>query len=158
MTSDIFGIGAGIRSVISIFLSNARGTGRTTFLVNGLRNGDLVIVSNENTGSRIERAFMNLESRRGERIHWKVVKPGNFHEIRFNPNNRGRLVFDHVWVELTYKQAVEDVEHKISQIQKHASGPSSKPMKEMDLLAIKIDDKYKGDWKIDGKYKGDWLL
>jgi hypothetical protein len=149
MKGDIFGIGTGIKSMIAIFIHNARQTGRTTFMVNGLQDGDMVIVVNAQQGKEIERLFTMNESKRGMRISWKAVEPGDFYSIDFNPRSKGRLIFDHVWVEMTYEQAVNDVSHRIAQLQRHASGPTSKQMKEMDAERMR---------KINGKYEGDWLI
>lgn len=115
---DYFGIGAAMRSMISVYIQSARRTGRTTSMVESLKDGDRVVFVNRQQAEIVER----LCKKRGISIEWTVVSPCNPQDTFRRGSAKGRLIFDHVWVEQYYKLAIERAMNDIDRIEREASG------------------------------------
>lgn len=117
---DHFGIGAGIAGAVGIYLRAARGTGRTTSLVDSVKEGDAVVFVDGNQAKLFER----LCRERGLVVETRVCHPRRSNELFHRPplSGDGRLIFDHVWVEEYIKYALENASDEIDRLQKDLSG------------------------------------
>lgn len=98
---DIFGIGPAIQAVSEVYFTSARRTGRTTHLVQTLRNGDYVVTVDEKQ-AHILRGLLRTT---GLAVEVVVVDPAR---PDFSPvylNQTGRTLFDHTWIETRYRLA-----------------------------------------------------
>jgi hypothetical protein len=108
---DHFGIGNAVRSLFHTLLQTSRGTGRTTSLINSVRDGDRIICSESLEQQRLRREFHRM----GRDVSVEHIPP-NFPEevLRLTPC-AGRTLFDHTWVERYYalalERAAEDIDH-----------------------------------------------
>lgn len=57
---DSFGIGAALKGAALIYFQASRRTGRTTSLVESLKDGDRVIFTNSNEADRVKRICYEL--------------------------------------------------------------------------------------------------
>jgi len=108
---DYFGIGAAMRGACRAVVLAMRATGRTTRLVDDLRENDIVIVLNADHGRHLERKALDA----GKRCRWVVADPligevahGHAAEKIRAWDGAGRLIFDHAWVEAYYDQVLVD--------------------------------------------------
>ena len=113
--SDLFGIGTAIRGLVDIYSKSARGTGRTTTLIEHVKDGDLVIFSNHREAVRVSRL---CEFERGIKIKYIVINPQNPEQI-FEQTcwHQGRIIFDHSWIEEFYKLVIDNVRLHIEKLE-----------------------------------------
>ena len=108
---DHFGIGHGLRGAARIYSQSGRRTGRTTSLVESLKDGDRVICAEPREAERLRRLFRE----RSLQVECIVVNPTRAREAADLPRSLGRTLFDHSWVELFYtsviEQGVQDIDH-----------------------------------------------
>jgi hypothetical protein len=122
---DAFGIGAAVKGMLMIYSRSGRKTGRTTALINSLKDGDRVIFSDKREANRFERLCRD----RGLYVCCIVIEPREPQRVMaLGRVTDCRTVFDHSWVEEFYlhkvKEAVEEVDHW----QNMASGFKSPPI------------------------------
>jgi hypothetical protein len=115
---DDFGIGVAALGALRAVLMAMRGTGRTTRLIESLQDGDRVVFTNEREARRVER----LAKDRGKDIAWCVVDPKKPNDVYGYPQSRGRLRFDHTWLEQYYEAELHSAAIRIRHIQDNASG------------------------------------
>lgn len=115
---DLFGIGAAIRGAAAIYFRAARSTGRTTSLVNSVKNGDRVVFIDATHA----REFQRLCRDRGGQVDCIVVPASQPKEVFRNGPARERLILDHCWIEAFYMQAIEQAMHEVDAIEREGSG------------------------------------
>lgn len=117
---DHFGIGAAISATMRIYFQSSRRTGRTTSLLESLKDGDRVIFCEPREAQRFER----LCKERGIKVTCLVLPPQDPHRIQELGTSAGdgRTLFDHTWVERHYLAAIEQTAREIDVWQKHLSG------------------------------------
>ena len=121
---DCYGIGIGIYSAARIYINNARGTGRTTQLVDSLNDGDRVIFTNAREAQRVKQMCL----KKGVQITVKVVDPKYISGHVFDAPSDGKTIFDHTWVEQYYANALERARDDIDHLQTVLSGGRKLPV------------------------------
>jgi hypothetical protein len=115
---DHFGIGAAMQGIARIYFQSARKTGRTTSLVQSVKRGDRIVF----TDSRQAEHVLRLCMERGVTVECIVVDPRTPELVFGRGTPRGRTLFDHVWVEQYYLNAIEQAQRDIDNLQLKASG------------------------------------
>lgn len=121
---DHFGIGAAVKGATEIYFQSARRTGRTSMLVESAKSGDTIVFADQLEANRVNR----LCAERNKSVLCIVVptnQPWRAKEI-MRGRSTGRLVFDHSWVEMFYREsirycayAVDAMQHDLSAIGSH---------------------------------------
>lgn len=105
---DFYGIGSAVKGVVSGYLRQARQTGRTTHLIDNLRDGDMVIFVNHSHADKVKRACKE----RGINVKMQVLDL-KYPRLDF-PAVSGRCFIDHVWVEqyfqLLLDRGIQDID------------------------------------------------
>lgn len=116
---DVFGIGAAVRGAVVTYFTMARGSGRSTHLVDILKDGDCVVFTNRMEADRIlyqcKRRRLDVEC---------IVVSVNDPQALFNRTRsraKGRTIFDHSWVEQYYLKAIASAEADINKLQELTS-------------------------------------
>ncbi|MGH1371168.1 MAG: hypothetical protein ACRBBW_03975 [Cellvibrionaceae bacterium] len=115
---DHFGIGAAVYGAARVFFRTARGTGRSTSLLESLKHGDRVIFKDSKEAER----FRRLASERDLDISCIPISPSSPHKIFDYPPSEGRTLFDHSWLEDFYLSKIEGCESEIDRLQRESSG------------------------------------
>lgn len=115
---DHFGIGAALLGAAQIYFRSARGTGRTTPLIESVRDGDRTVVST----SREECRVKELLAERGLKVAVLAVNPDNPGRLFEVGTSEGRTIFDHTWVEQYYLQTLERASSGLDHLQRESSG------------------------------------
>ena len=115
---DHFGIGAALVGMFETYVRCSRGSGRTTSLLDSVKDGDCVGFTNQQQAN----TFKRLTVERGIDVDCVVVPIIHPSEIFRYGTPSGRFILDHVWIEEYFaaamKRAIADVDH----IQTQASG------------------------------------
>ena len=117
---DHFGIGAAMQSLIFSYKISSRHTGRTTSLVDSLKDGDRVIFLSQREAIRVKR----LCKERDVEIVTLVCDPKE-PAIVFSMGSLprdGRTIFDHSWIEEFYTVAIQRAAQDIDRLQTELSG------------------------------------
>ena len=114
---DIFGIGNALKGTASTYYLASRRTGRTTMMIESVRDGDRIIFSDNKEARRVER----LLKERNLDVECRVLIIGENDKLKFG-TAQGRTIFDHSWVEQFYLYALKQTESEIDFIQKELSG------------------------------------
>lgn len=115
---DHFGIGAAMASMARTYSQSARRTGRTTSLVESMKDGDRIVFHERAEAKRVERLCME----RGVQVECIVVDPKDPARLLERGTNQGRTLFDHGWVEAYYQQAIASAAVHIDNLERMASG------------------------------------
>lgn len=117
---DFFGIGQAIKTAVVVYRQSARGTGRTTSLVDGVKDGDRIVFASQKEAFRVKR----LIKERGINVSCIVVNPKTPERIfeMGSVAGEGRNIFDHTWVEMFYENAINDVFRFIDKLERETSG------------------------------------
>jgi len=124
---DIFEIEKDITDIIKQYFDITRGTGRTTKLLDTVKDGDRVIFVNRTQAMMFE----NLCKPRGLQVKCIDISPeiDNLVSIVHYPNLRGlrtgKTYFDHVWLEMHYKHKIKQTAAAIDEAQAYLSWDDS---------------------------------
>lgn len=115
---DHFGIGQAMKGMARCFFQASRGTGRTTSLLESLKDGDRVCCVNSQEADRLKRML------RDRKVDAQViaVDPKTPERVFERGTPKGRTIFDESWVEQYYMRALEAVAKEIDHFQREASG------------------------------------
>lgn len=134
---DHFGIGAAMKAAAMIYGQAAKQTGRTTSLVESLKDGDRVVFVSQGDAIR----FRNICLSRGLKVECVVISVEDPHELMQRNQSEGRTLFDHAWVELFYLRRIELAAEAIDRMQQESSNHRPqridlrrKRFKDMDCL------------------------
>jgi len=134
---DAFGIGVALQAQARIFFQMMRGQGRTTQLLAALKDGDRVIFTNAQESRRFERLARDIDLKI-ECIAVATVHPSAVVEkLRERGTPKGRLVFDHSWVELHFSKALEHASADLEYLEKQFGG-YGEPHIETRLKAVEL--------------------
>jgi hypothetical protein len=102
---DHFGIGSGLAGAARIYFQSAKRTGKTTSLVDSLKDGDRVVFTNKREAHRVQ----TLCRERGVSIKVIVSSTDTPDRLLMHGTSSGdaRTVFDHSWVEAYFNTAIE---------------------------------------------------
>lgn len=115
---DHFGIGAAMQGMARMYFQSARQSGRTTSLVESVKDGDRIVFADSREAERVCR--MCLE--RGVKVECVVVTPKTPERVFERGTPEGRTIFDHSWVEQRYLEAIERAQQEIDHLERQASG------------------------------------
>lgn len=117
---DHYGIGKAIETAVEIYTRSARGSGRTTSLVESAKDGDRIVFTNQREANRVNL----LCKERGVEVECIVVNPDHPHRLlnRGSVKGEGRNIFDHSWIEQFYKNAISDAQRMIQRLETETSG------------------------------------
>lgn len=115
---DHFGIGAAIHGAARVYFQSARRTGRTTALLDNLKDGDRVCCATSDEARHLERQCKE----RGLQVQVITLPINAAHAIFERGTPEGRTIFDHGWVERYYLEALENARATIDHLQREASG------------------------------------
>lgn len=118
---DFFGIGNAIYGAALIYFRASRGTGRTTALIDGAKDGDRIVFATEQEARRIRYLLKD----RGVQVDCVVIPIEQAQDIFRRGTPTGRTIFDHTWVERFYLKAIEDTSRHIDMLQRESSGQGS---------------------------------
>lgn len=107
-----------MRGIARVFFLSARRSGRTTSLIESVKDGDRIVCATSNEVARLQR----LCRERGRSVECIVIDPCAPERIFQRGTSTGRTIFDHTWVEQYYIAALERAEKDIDQLQKEGSG------------------------------------
>jgi len=115
---DHFGIGAGLLGAANIYFQGARQTGRTTSLIESVKDGDRIVVRN-----RQEEYFLKRRMEgRGLKVDILAVDPATPEKLYRHPKSQGRTIFDHQWLEDYYNISLRSIAKSLGNMQKELSG------------------------------------
>jgi hypothetical protein len=117
---DHFGIEAAMRGMLLTYQRCARQSGRTTSLVESVKDGDRIVFAERREAERVER----LLKERGVKVACIVIDPNDARRLmeRGSLSSDGRTIFDHTWVESFYAQAIDRAASDIDFLQRETSG------------------------------------
>jgi hypothetical protein len=115
---DHFGIGNAMQQVARAFFQGCRQTGRTTSLVESLRDGDRVVCLNTQSARQLH----ELLRQRGLQVETEIIEPRFCGELLRRGTSTGRTLFDHTWLEAFYELQLERAAHEVDRLQREASG------------------------------------
>lgn len=115
---DQFGIGAAIRTAIMMYSQAARRTGRTTQLVESVKDGDRIVFLDTKEARRVQRLCLD----RGVTVDYLVVDPRAPEFVFDRGTSQGRTIFDHAFVEAYYLLAVTRAQGQLDGMAQQASG------------------------------------
>jgi hypothetical protein len=116
--TDMFGIGPAISAALSLVFGAQRQTGRTTRLIESVKDGDRIIAASQNEASQMAR----LLKQRGVNVSVEVIDPANPHGLHKLHTAQGRTIFDHRWVEMFYQCAFSDAADQMTEMEGRLSG------------------------------------
>ena len=116
------GFGEKLKELTENFIKSCRQTGRTTSLIDSLKDGDIVIFYNTPEAKRIQNLSL---VEKNVKIHAVVINPKlNDSEISYKlneikiENKNNRIVFDHSWIEKYYLVTIEQAIANLDYVQK----------------------------------------
>jgi hypothetical protein len=118
MCYDHSGIGLAISAMFQTYRQSARTTGRTTSLLESVKDGDRIIVLNGQEKTRLERELRD----RKLNVDVFVMPLNRINELSHRAPSTGRTVFEHTWVEAFYELAIERAQKEIDVMQRETSG------------------------------------
>lgn len=119
---DAFGIGNALRGQARCYFQTARRSGRTTALLESLRDGDRVIFATKKEADRVKRLAKQMD----KEIEILVAPPKAPHDKLFSVGTpKGRTIFDHSWVEQFYLDSLDDSARWLDNMQRELSGPGA---------------------------------
>lgn len=115
---DHFGIGAAMKGMALAYCSAVRRTGRTTSLVESVKEGDRIVFADEREATRVG----NLLLDRGVAVNCVVASTQSPEEIFDRGTSEGRTIFDHGWLEQYYQRGIDAMAGKIDRLERESSG------------------------------------
>lgn len=115
---DHYGIGAAASGIFEVYVQVSRKTGRTTSLVESVKDGDRICFLSRNEAEQVRR----LCDERGVKVECIVIDPECPGRIFERGTPTGRLLFDHSWVEQYYRNVIKRAARDIDHLQQQASG------------------------------------
>lgn len=119
---DHFGIGAAMHGAALIYTQSARRTGRTTSLVDSVKDGDRICFSDSREAERVRRLCME----RGVKVECIVIDPKTPERLFERGTSQGRTLFDHSWVEQYYLNSISRAQDEIDHFEQQLSGYGEK--------------------------------
>ena len=115
---DHFGIGSALLGAAQIYFRSARETGRTTFLIESLKDGDRIVVRNRQEEYYLKRRLegQNLK------VDILAIAPATPEKLYRHPKSQGRTIFDHQWLEDYYNITLVSIVKSLDNMQRDLSG------------------------------------
>lgn len=115
---DHFGIGAAVQGAARVYFQSARRTGRTTSLVESLKDGDRVVFRSHSEAEHV----LHMCKDRGVNVECIVIDPEDPSKLFERNTSEGRTLFDHTWVEQYYFNVIAKAQRDIDYIERETSG------------------------------------
>lgn len=115
---DHFGIGTAIKAQTQMYFQSARRSGRTTSLLESLKDGDRIVCGDSREAERLR----GLCRERGLAVTVIAVPVDRLVELFNTPPSEGRTLFEHTWVEALYTQEIGRLTAWVDSLQVQASG------------------------------------
>jgi hypothetical protein len=115
---DQFGISTAMRSMAEVYSTMARQTGRTTQMLDSLKDGDRIVCSTASEKRRLE----SLCRERDLKVKVLACPPGRHADLLKDGTSQGRTVFDHWWVEQFFAGGLRAMEAELAFLQRELSG------------------------------------
>lgn len=116
---DFFGIGAAVKGAMNVYFQSARRTGRTTSMLETLKDGDRVYFACQQDA----RNFDRLCKERGRGVECLVIDPKEPQSIFHRHGTcSGRAIFDHSWLEQFYQHGLEQMQEHVACLERESSG------------------------------------
>lgn len=123
---DHFGIGTALQALARAYFGQARGTRRTTSLLDSVKAGDRIIVADPREQARLlrllEERTLDPDRARAHGVDVRVVRPDQPGRLFDMGTPTGRTLFEHTWVEQFYTRAIDAAAREIDELQTQASG------------------------------------
>lgn len=100
---DHFGIGNAMRALAHAYIQTARQSGRTTRLLDSLKDGDRVVCATPREAEVLTKKCRE----RGLKVDCISVPPGEIHRLLDRKKSERRTVFEHTWVEQFHLYQIE---------------------------------------------------
>lgn len=115
---DYTDLGSRLVKFIERYQVRARRCGRTTFLLDHLRDGDRVVVPSPEQVPAMEKLILE----RGLNVKVIAFSPRNrVDEVREKGMSEGRTLFDHTWTEMYYSNAIREAYSALMQSHSNSS-------------------------------------
>jgi hypothetical protein len=117
--TDFYRLGSGILTTVKAYLKTLRQTGRTTQFIKSLRDGDIIVVSNETQKRIIRELALDSGINKIDFIIYNVNNTDIFadplEELRSSLRGRNdrRIVFDHTWIEQYYIHSIHKMQKRL---------------------------------------------
>lgn len=115
---DHFGIGSALQAMWRMYCATSRRSGRTTSLVDSVKDGDRVVVLTAAQAQHLER----LIAERRVSVQCIVVEPHAVDRLFERGTSEGRTIFDHAWLEAYYLMKMESAAERIDHLERELSG------------------------------------
>ena len=115
---DQFGISTAMRGMAKMYFSSARQSGRTTQMLDSLKDGDRIVCLNEQEARRLK----GLCRERKLNVQVLVCLPHSYQDLFRQGTPQGRTVLDHSWVEQLFLDNLESTATHIDKLQTELSG------------------------------------
>jgi hypothetical protein len=115
---DHFGIGAVMKNMVRMYSQVARRTGRTTSLVESVKNGDRIVFDSAAEAERVR----HLVRERGATVECIVIPVDDVRRLFERPPSEGRTIFDHTWIEQFYQREIDKCAAHIDTFERESSG------------------------------------
>lgn len=118
--ADIYGISAAMKTAFKMYQQSSRATGRTTHLLNMVRDGDVVLFETRQHADTFKRELRHKRGRTD--VKCIVVKDVKSFVISDDDAeylmgyNEGEILFDHVLIERLYEVAIHQVQDRMESI------------------------------------------
>ena len=103
--TDQYGVGNALRAFHHSMVMASRGTGRTTRMLEMVKDGDRIVLTQQNRRREIEHLLKAM----GKDVTIIAVHPRNIDQIFNGPQPKGYTHFDHEWVDEYYRIRMDDI-------------------------------------------------
>lgn len=118
-----FGAGVAVRGMLAVYQQTAKQTGRTTAMLDRVKDGDRIVFADPREAERVRRMLRDRQAN----VECVTCPPSDLRGLLDRPPAVGRLVFDHGWIELYYRDVVQRAQGDLDAIVERGSGPKDEP-------------------------------
>lgn len=126
---DQYGIGNALRGAALAYFQGARRTGRTTKLIERVRDGDRIVFATREEAARVQQ----LLRERGVRPECIVVPVDQPHRAVERISRSTRVLFDHCWIEQYHLRSIERASAYLGTLAREGD-PTQAEASALDLL------------------------
>jgi hypothetical protein len=116
--SDAYGVGNSLMAFHHSMVMASRRTGRTSRMVESLKDGDRVVVAS----SGMKRYLADLIRKTGKKVDVIVLEPHDNYRLSLFGTSVGKTYFDNDWVEKYYKHELENISKNLRRMEEKVSG------------------------------------
>lgn len=118
---DIFGIGTAMKAMINVYMISGRQSGRTTAMIERLKDGDRVGFMNQREAERVKRLCLE----QGKKIEVIVFNSNPRHGLGAITHGKPgtKLLFNHDVIEALYQDSINQTQQMIEEFYKKHNEP-----------------------------------